>query len=414
MSERTRYAQPAARPFGTRVIDPNTGRPIPGEFNQDGQPMGTPRPQPIAPPAAPNLTRMQAGGIAPNLSAFQASQPGAARPVATGQRTGMPTPVPVGGQAPAPIMPPGHRPGENVWLRGSTPQEIAAFRDRPNNAPNPAAVAAAGTGNVIQTPYGSGSSTMARPGQRATDAVVGPNGVSHLTWQQQVVRDHPEIGQAGTSANRQFVEAYGRSQQSGPQTPGEELQRDPRKIADNIYRKPSAPGVPETWADYAPPADIKAPAPIGGAVAPVMFAGSDVSGDQPWSKIPTPATGATAAGLATGSALQSSAAWADNNLVRPVLNGIDAVTNFAGGLLGAKGPVVTPYKPYQAPSDKAPSPAPATPDPIMPAAGGTWSGWKPPEPFAPKPLTMGDGDPFMTKPKKRATLMDNVGQGYGA
>lgn len=89
--------------------------------------------------------------------------------------------------------------------------------------PDPRALAAAGTGNVIATPYGTASSTTASPGAVQSTAVVSDTGVTHPQvpqttqdrwtqthgpdWQKRIVNLYPNIGVAGTPENQAFVAA---------------------------------------------------------------------------------------------------------------------------------------------------------------------------------------------------------------
>lgn len=261
MDRRTKYAAPnIANPgsFGTRLRDPENNRLIPGEVNQYGLPMGQ-RPVSSAPSA---------------LKAFQASQPGTAKPPLTGARppavqpprvaapvapafdadaeiakakattygastvptfglgmnsqpprvsapvpsapagTQAATPTPAAApasrtpwagvpthpddralladtrardaaaRAPEPVSIPGGDPTARAWnaARGtghaSTPEPgMPAVAPRDPGAPVPQLIAAAGTGQVVRSQYGTGSSTIHQAGMPESPAVVSNTGV---------------------------------------------------------------------------------------------------------------------------------------------------------------------------------------------------------------------------------------------
>lgn len=120
-----------------------------------------------------------------------------------------------------PVNAPGTAPSNQTALggafRGSTPEEIQAFRDSaPGSASSPAALATAanaGKGNEVKTPYGTVSSTDVKNGPGAN-------------WQQQLVSKYPTLGIAGHPDNVAFVKAYKDAAKNG--TP------DHVALADNI------------------------------------------------------------------------------------------------------------------------------------------------------------------------------------
>lgn len=177
------------------------------------------------------------------------------------------------------------------------------------------------TGKTIQTPYGDVSSR-------------GP------TWQENLVKLHPEIGQAGTQANAEFVKAY-KAAQAG----GDDVEKDPLKIGANVMSSirtpadPMAPGGPQ-FRNPVEGLDVKNPE-LAPALAEVPFAGFDV-GEANWTPIKTPADPsspgaiAQAAGVKVKEGLSGTLydvdRWGANNILRPVVNtaaaGVDAVRGF--------------------------------------------------------------------------------------
>lgn len=99
---------------------------------------------------------------------------------------------------------------------GPAPAEIKDFYANPQTGPNsPAAkatIAAANTGQTVQTPYG--------PVSSAPPAAQGPNlagAPGAANWQQQIVNAHPQIGVAGSPENKAFVAAYKQQYPNGGQ-----------------------------------------------------------------------------------------------------------------------------------------------------------------------------------------------------
>lgn len=230
---------------------------------------------------------------------------------------GLPKPVgSPGADAPMESLP-------KVGLRGSTPAEIqsaavggptGAALDR-QNASNDAIAAARGTGAVIQTPEGTVSSTVHTNGVPEAPTVVTDTGVQRLTPFQQVVKNHPQVGIAGTLENLAYVAAYKKAQEA------DDGEKDPVKLGLNLFNpKPNrdltSPGgeLAATPAVYAK--NLTKPPAVGAAVAPTMFAGSD-TGPTAWAP---PVSDAAQAGASARAGLSA---------------GIKAATDPAKSLLGA-------------------------------------------------------------------------------
>ncbi len=76
-----------------------------------------------------------------------------------------------------------------------------------------------GSASVL-TPFGTASARFANPGENLTAATTTDTGVQRaapLPWQQQVLKDHPDVGIAGSNANKAFVEAHRAAVASGQQ-----------------------------------------------------------------------------------------------------------------------------------------------------------------------------------------------------
>lgn len=310
MSNGPRYVPRIAQRFGTKAQDPdNPGRFLPGEFNQDGLPFGTQRvPGPSAldnfqaGKGAANLTRFQ------SWSQPGAAQP--AQGAGVGSRTGTPLPAPVGASGPsvaapvsrgvamggagqdvhsplmvsqrAPAPPQWHAPASALlshpddrallmaarardaaarqpeaisipagdpdarafWGKRSTPEPGAVATDR---MVNPSVVAAAGTGQVLRTPFGLAHSSMARPGMTQTPAVWSNTGVAHAP-------SAPQALPAGVTASAQMRNDAPLSQPM-PVTPS------PHETAFANQESPSAPTaapriaapLPKGITDFPPP-----------------------------------------------------------------------------------------------------------------------------------------------------------------
>lgn len=158
-----------SRRFGTKRRDSNNDQ-INGEFNQNSDPLGTRAESAFA----SALTNFQGGG-------------GNARPVAppagpaVGSRTGTPLPTPAGVPAPD-ALPPAPSASQSAFTLAR-----ARFGNQTNI--DPATVAAAGTGQTMQTPFGTISSRRAGPNEIATDGVSTPTGVVHLTQGEQMAKN---------------------------------------------------------------------------------------------------------------------------------------------------------------------------------------------------------------------------------
>lgn len=215
-------------------------------------------------------------------------------------------------------------------FRGSTPDEIKDFFDSdPINGTaakeTAARVAAqAGTGNQVDTPYGKVSSTNAKLGPGAT-------------WQDQVVNRYPEIGQAGTDANKAFTAAYNSAiRQTGPNADGTPAGKvDPHAIADQVMNQLAKTG---------PNSDLETPdLPVGTPAKP------------PAPPVP--------AAMAAGQAVKNAPAAASNALVNAggaIKNTVgavgDAVDNFEAGLTGKTLEQVRGGPTPQSPDESVPAP----------------------------------------------------------
>lgn len=213
-----------------------------------------------------------------------------------GASTGLPLPAPVGARGTAAAAPSDQLGPPPVADARGLLTANALRKDLPTPDMNDAAAkvaAAAGTGQVVQTPYGTASSTSPARGTARTDAVTTDTGVQHLTPFQQVVRNHPQVGIAGTPENLAYVKAY-KAAQDAP-----DGEKDPVKLGLALFNPRQSPSLTGPAGELAPAqsADIKAPPAIGGPTRPVMFAGSDVSGNLPAWKGPAddPTVGAQAA-----------------------------------------------------------------------------------------------------------------------
>lgn len=174
-TRRTRYVPPvAALPFGTRRYDPATGNRVPGEFNQDGQPMGTP---PAAQPSA--LTRLMGGNVAPNLARFQAQQasPGGASmrmPVPARDEFGRTTTAPQLTAPAAPVPTPTgaalpSNPDDRALLMATRAKDAAARAPEPISIPG-------GLGGHAMRPGEKPGGSDSPEGQALTAAVNRANG----------------------------------------------------------------------------------------------------------------------------------------------------------------------------------------------------------------------------------------------
>lgn len=132
---------------------------------------GTPLPRPAgsATPATPTLANPTADPTAPMMLGGTAQPDALQRSlVRTVDNAKLPPPV---------SIPTGDPEARAFNGRSSTPEPgPAPYRPIFDAAPDPTAVAAAGTGKVIQTPYGTASSTVAKPGTLAP-AVITDTGV---------------------------------------------------------------------------------------------------------------------------------------------------------------------------------------------------------------------------------------------
>jgi hypothetical protein len=155
------------------------------------------------------------GGASPT----DARTPGARVPVldriqlpsspAVGRLTKTPLPAPAG--APMRTFDDIGRAHVPASIQASTPAQLLAFKKNDAVSVSDAATkAAAGTGQVVQTPYGTASSRMVKAGTPENAAVVTDTGVQRepRDWQRELVAKYPAIGVAGSPENKAFVERY--------------------------------------------------------------------------------------------------------------------------------------------------------------------------------------------------------------
>lgn len=193
-------------------------------------------------------------------------------------------------------------------FRGSTPDEIKDFFDSdPINGTAAKEEAArvrtqAGTGEKVQTPYG----TMS-----LSDPKYGPG----ATWMDQVVNRYPEIGKPGTDANKAFTAAYNSAiRQTGPNADGTPAGKvDPHALADQVMNQLAKTG---------PNSDLETPdMPVGTpAKPPDPKPGAGFAAGQAVRNIPA----------ATGSMLEN----AGGAINRTIDNADDALDNFVAGVSG--------------------------------------------------------------------------------
>jgi hypothetical protein len=204
---------------------------------------------------------------------------------------------------------------------------IQAALDRAADVPSAAenVAKAQQTGMPVQTPYGS----------------IGSD------WQQQVMAKHPAIGIKGSQANTDFVKAYGDAKAAGGTV-------DPHAIAqsvmDNITKPATDPRAqPKGVAAITP--DIKAPTPINGPQAPVMFAGSNV-GAADWANTqPTPAASPA---IARAAAIHQGLVTAGQNLAGA---GRNLVSNVSDAVKGGASDFWNPVKTLFAGPDNPSNPS---------------------------------------------------------
>ncbi len=199
-------------------------------------------------PADRNTAQAQINMKQYNLSPTEARDP-ALMARAVGSRTGTPLPTPVGAQgadSPMSRIP-------NPVLRGSTPAEmLSASRGGPTgsalvaqNAANEATAKAAGTGAVVQTPYGTASSRVVPRGTPEEAAVLTDSGVSRAPsrasepWDVALVRKYPAIGVAGSPENAAFVAKYRDYTAQAAKNPN--FKFDPGSVAHNMADEMFAP-----------------------------------------------------------------------------------------------------------------------------------------------------------------------------
>ena len=186
---------------------------------------------------------------------------------------------------------------------------------------------AAGTGKVIETPYGTIQSTT-------------------VDWQKELAAKHPELGKAGTSGNAEFVAAF-KAAKADPSNSGKTDAELGAVIADNIFsRKPA--GVAENPGDplYRSPVAGSTVNPKGifAPLRPVTFGGMD-AGPSTAGPMVAPSAGHQAAQTVRGavaSALEpmpfqrKARAFIDRGIEKVANAGAD-VLDFMKGIVGQPG-----------------------------------------------------------------------------
>lgn len=318
---RARYAPDLSRRFGTRREDPlNPGVPLPGEFNQDGRPMGTPR------PAAPSaLTRFQLSQ--PNRAAASPASPRALpapakdefnRPTMPPPQLSAPSPSPVAASRPAMI--PSH-PDDRALLAETRARDAAARQPAPVSIPggDPAARAFNGRTSTPEPGVPMTPRLAVSPDRARLDAEAARTGrVSYVP--------------RGTPEAPAIVSDTGVSRAPAPM----------------VARAPSAPPAGDSGYIDESSARMQGPqAQVARPVAPAVPVSAPAV--APRLSAPASAIGAGQAvrqgvGLA-GRALSEVPGVLHDNVIAPAINALHAPVNFLGGLMGRKDPLLHPYDP---------------------------------------------------------------------
>lgn len=102
-----------------------------------------------------------------------------------------------------------------------------------------------GSGSVRFAPAGEKKTPLIAAGPTAGGENVGDTGPKHaapLRWDEQVVKDHPDVGVAGSAANRAFIAAHESAMQQGPNADGSARPAyDPAQHASALAEKTLAP-----------------------------------------------------------------------------------------------------------------------------------------------------------------------------
>lgn len=252
------------------------------------------------------------GGIHKGMS--QADMDAANRAIAGYQGTlpaapHMPGPTHMAGSGPAAALPPSRDPAQLA-------ADAAALKEFQDSDPNKAATsnattskltAAAGKGEVVNTPYGPASSTDATEGKGAT-------------WQEQIANKYPEIAKKGSDANLAFVEAYKNAQkQQGPNPDGSPVAAiNPHALADQVMKGVNF----RNEQDNREPGATAALNPNGNNAATAIPSGFDTGA-------PPPPSAASQAGTAVRNAGQAVAS-VPSKITGAINNGIQGATNAAG------------------------------------------------------------------------------------
>lgn len=259
---------------------------------------------------------------------------------------------------------------------------LSDFRaEAPSDKSSPALAAAAGTGKTVATPYGTGSSTTSKTAPVADKTADQSTGPKNLNWQQEIVAKYPAIGQKGTQANADFVDAYKKAQSSA--TDGSPP--DHHAIADQVMKNITTPANSAQTAIAAnnPAPDIKAPTPVSPAPT-TTFAGQTIPAN-PGAPIRSPDTQA-AAQSAQGA--QNAGATVAQYAKAPFVAAHDATIAIGNAASKAWANHVAPFFKGFTGDQTPPAPAPsATPDAPTPTTD-RYASATPPS-FAPQPLTLG-------------------------
>lgn len=316
---RARYAPDLSRRFGTRREDPlNPGVPLPGEFNQDGRPMGTPR------PAAPSaLTRFQLSQ--PNRVTAPAAPRALPAPAKDefGRAT-MPPPqlsAPSPAAASRPAMIPSH-PDDRALLAETRARDAVARQPAPVSIP------------------GGDPARRAFNGRTSTPEPGAPMAAPRLAVNPDRARLDAEAARTGRVSY-----AHAGTPEAPPVWSDTGVSRAPVPM---LARAPSAPPAGDTGYIDESSARVKGPiTPTARPAGPAVPVSAPAV--APRLSAPASAIGAGQAvrqgvGLA-GRALSEVPGVLHDNVIAPAINALHAPVNFIGGLMGRKDPLLQPYDP---------------------------------------------------------------------
>lgn len=166
--------------------------------------------------------------------------------------------------APAAVVNPGVAPEKQtaggLGFRGSTQAEVEQFmKDAPSDAKEVAGVA--GTGNTAVTKFGTASSSMPSgpQGPLVGDQSTGPKHApgptayqqEQIAAQNQIIKDHPAIGVAGSPENKAFVAAHKADPTADLKSLADKVSPARAAEAANVVSNPSGrPDGPEEVPQY--------------------------------------------------------------------------------------------------------------------------------------------------------------------